>query len=185
MHHPSPKGAGRRKAARLLSQSRRWAGLGQTKLARASGVPLRTLTRIEAGEVVPRVDTLERLLLACGQTLVIEARAPTFDREEPGTPPPEWNRGLRYLSAVGVRHVVVGQLAALFHGAPEDAQRIEILIPASADQRRRVLNAAERLNKPLIRVALEVHETEAERFARIERAAHYVPSISGLVAATT
>ena len=43
--------------------------LSQRALARLAGVPQPTVARIESGAVVPRVDTLDRLLRACGQTL--------------------------------------------------------------------------------------------------------------------
>jgi predicted transcriptional regulator len=38
-------------------------------LAEATGVPQSTIGRIESGAVVPRVDTLDRLLRACGDQL--------------------------------------------------------------------------------------------------------------------
>ena len=34
-----------------------------------AGVPQPTVSRIESGTVIPRVDTLDRLLAACGQGL--------------------------------------------------------------------------------------------------------------------
>lgn len=50
------------------------AGLSQRGLAQMAGVPQSTLARIELAIVSPRVDTLERLLRAAGQTLTTEAR---------------------------------------------------------------------------------------------------------------
>jgi uncharacterized protein len=44
--------------------------LSQRALARLVGVPQATVGRIESGAVVPRVDTLDRLLAACGRTLM-------------------------------------------------------------------------------------------------------------------
>jgi transcriptional regulator with XRE-family HTH domain len=52
-----------------LRGSRRRAGLSQRALARLAGVPQPTVARIETGAVVPRVDTLARLLAVCGRTL--------------------------------------------------------------------------------------------------------------------
>ena len=61
-------------AARLLKYARRRAGLSQRALASAAKVPQSTVARIELGTLSPRVDTLERLLRATGQTLSTEAR---------------------------------------------------------------------------------------------------------------
>ncbi|MGH9027963.1 MAG: helix-turn-helix domain-containing protein [Acidimicrobiia bacterium] len=65
------------KSARLLREARRRAGVTQRQLARGAGVPQPTVARIERGHVVPRVDTLERLLRACGITLEPAALAGT------------------------------------------------------------------------------------------------------------
>jgi predicted transcriptional regulator len=61
--------------ARLLRYSRRSAGLTQRALARRSGLPQPTIARIESGAVSPRMDTLDRLLEACGMRLTVEVRA--------------------------------------------------------------------------------------------------------------
>jgi predicted transcriptional regulator len=56
-------------AARVLRQARRRAGLTQRELADRAGVPQSQVARIESGAVVPRVDTLDRLLEVCGEGL--------------------------------------------------------------------------------------------------------------------
>jgi transcriptional regulator with XRE-family HTH domain len=56
-------------AARVLRQARRRAGLTQRRLADRAGVAQSVVGRIESGAVVPRVDTLDRLLEACGEGL--------------------------------------------------------------------------------------------------------------------
>jgi transcriptional regulator with XRE-family HTH domain len=61
-------------AARLLKYARRRSGLSQRALASAAQVPQSTVARIELGALSPRVDTLERLLRAAGQTLSTEPR---------------------------------------------------------------------------------------------------------------
>jgi transcriptional regulator with XRE-family HTH domain len=61
-------------AARVLRQARRRAGLSQRQLASKVGVPQSQIARIESGAVVPRVDTLDRLLEACGEGLESLAR---------------------------------------------------------------------------------------------------------------
>ena len=55
--------------ARILRQARRRAGLTQRQLASKAGVPQPMVARIESGAVIPRVDTLDRLLEACGEGL--------------------------------------------------------------------------------------------------------------------
>ncbi|MGH2653062.1 MAG: helix-turn-helix domain-containing protein [Actinomycetota bacterium] len=56
-------------AARVLRQARRRAGLTQRELAARAGVAQSVVGRIETGAVIPRVDTLDRLLAAAGQGL--------------------------------------------------------------------------------------------------------------------
>lgn len=56
-------------AARALLQARRRARLTQRQLAAATGVAQPTIARIERGLETPRVDTLDRLLRACGDAL--------------------------------------------------------------------------------------------------------------------
>lgn len=54
---------------RLIRHTRRAAGRTQRELAAAAGVPQSTIARIELGRLVPRVDTLDRLLRAMGLSL--------------------------------------------------------------------------------------------------------------------
>ncbi len=53
-------------AATYLNQARRAAGFSQRELSRRTGVPQSAIARIEGGLQMPRADTLERLLKACG-----------------------------------------------------------------------------------------------------------------------
>lgn len=53
-------------ASTYVNQARRAAGLSQRELSRRTGVPQSAIARIERGLQVPRADTLERLLKACG-----------------------------------------------------------------------------------------------------------------------
>lgn len=62
------------KAARLLRQARRRAGLSQRALAQRAGVPQPQIARIESGTVSPRLDTLDRLLSATGSGLELAPR---------------------------------------------------------------------------------------------------------------
>jgi transcriptional regulator with XRE-family HTH domain len=165
-----PRGSGRRKAARLVSEARRRAGLGQTDLSRIGGVPLRTLTRIETGEVVPRIDTVERLLLACGRTLTTEAR-PAAPRAEEGTSVPNLTQGLRFLNGAYLSHVLVGDLAASLRGALVNVTGVDIVVPDGREHRGRLLRALENLDRPYSRVPVRVDALESDRFRRIRRAA--------------
>jgi transcriptional regulator with XRE-family HTH domain len=61
-------------AATTLRDARRRAGLTQRALASRSGIPQPAIARIERGTVVPRVDTLDRLLAGCGEQLGTERR---------------------------------------------------------------------------------------------------------------
>jgi transcriptional regulator with XRE-family HTH domain len=56
-------------AARVLRQARCRASLTQRQLAARAGVPQSRVAKIESGAVIPRVDTLDRLLAACGEGL--------------------------------------------------------------------------------------------------------------------
>jgi transcriptional regulator with XRE-family HTH domain len=56
-------------AARTLRDARRRAKLSQRALATRTGIPQPAIARIERGTVVPRVDTLDRLLAGCGEEL--------------------------------------------------------------------------------------------------------------------
>ena len=53
-------------AASQVNQARRAAGLSQRELSRRTGVPQSAIARIEGGRQMPRADTLEKLLRACG-----------------------------------------------------------------------------------------------------------------------
>lgn len=63
--------AAKTKAARLLWTARRRAGFTQRELARKAGVPQPTVSRIERGVVSPTVDTLNKLVRACGMDLEV------------------------------------------------------------------------------------------------------------------
>jgi predicted transcriptional regulator len=61
----------------MLREARKGVPLSQRALARLAGVPQPTVARIESRAVVPRVDTLDRLLRVCGKDLELVARAGT------------------------------------------------------------------------------------------------------------
>jgi predicted transcriptional regulator len=53
---------------------RRRAGLTQRELAERSGVPQSSIARMESGKLKPRIDTLTRLIEACGMELQVSPR---------------------------------------------------------------------------------------------------------------
>ena len=53
-------------SALWVNQARRAAGLSQRELSRRSGVAQSAIARIERAQQIPRTDTLEKLLDACG-----------------------------------------------------------------------------------------------------------------------
>jgi transcriptional regulator with XRE-family HTH domain len=63
-------------AAQAVKAARTEAGLSQRRLAVRSGVPQSAIARIESGRVIPRVDTLSRLLRAAGASLEVQRRPP-------------------------------------------------------------------------------------------------------------
>ena len=62
-------------ARTLLGDARRAARLTQRELSARSGVPQPAISRIERGTVSPRVETLDRLLAACGSDVGVVPRA--------------------------------------------------------------------------------------------------------------
>lgn len=68
-------------ASAILQYARKKANLSQRELARRAGTTQATISRIEDGLISPRVDTLERLLEACGfQLEAIPRRGEGVDR---------------------------------------------------------------------------------------------------------
>ena len=58
----------------MLNMARRRAGLSQRELSRRAGVPQSTISRIESGLVSPSIQTLEKLVRACGMELEVVDR---------------------------------------------------------------------------------------------------------------
>lgn len=59
----------------LIRYSRLRAGMTQKELAERAGISQPALARIESGRIVPRIDTLQRLLGECGMSLEPMPRA--------------------------------------------------------------------------------------------------------------
>jgi transcriptional regulator with XRE-family HTH domain len=57
---------------RALLEARTAAGLSQRQLAMRAGVPQSTVARIERRQLMPRVDTFDRLLRASGKQFATE-----------------------------------------------------------------------------------------------------------------
>jgi transcriptional regulator with XRE-family HTH domain len=58
----------------MLHQARLLAGATQRELAERTGVAQPAIARIERGAVIPRMDTLDRLLEGCGFELRLATR---------------------------------------------------------------------------------------------------------------
>ena len=67
----------RGRPGRYLRYARRKAGLTQKDLGERAGVPQSVIARIESGASMPRFDTLDRLLNACGFALELSVRTGT------------------------------------------------------------------------------------------------------------
>lgn len=147
-------------AARVLREARRRAGITQTELAARAGMLQPAVARLERGAAIPRVDTLERLLRACGRTLTTEPRwAAGIPRErirslrrvDPlyrlhGNTAPGFRpiRALRVLAARHVRFVIVGPAAARIYGAPIGLDRLDIVAQPDYMNARRLRGALTR-----------------------------------------
>ena len=64
----------RGRPGRYLRYARRKARLTQAELGERAGVPQSVVARIESGASMPRFDTLDRLLNACGYALELAPR---------------------------------------------------------------------------------------------------------------
>ena len=72
---------GRLDAGQLVRTRRKHYGLEQTELARLAGTSQGQISRIERGEVSPTVRTLEKLLVAMGDQLVLGTGQAFLDRD--------------------------------------------------------------------------------------------------------
>jgi transcriptional regulator with XRE-family HTH domain len=63
------------RCGRLLRELRLREGLGQAELARLSGTEQPAISRIERDAVSPRIETLNKVLEAMGETIVISTRS--------------------------------------------------------------------------------------------------------------
>lgn len=69
----------------MIREARASAGLSQQALAEAAGTSQPAVARYESGRAEPRVDTLARILAACGLRLDVSA-APTRRTQVPSGP---------------------------------------------------------------------------------------------------
>jgi transcriptional regulator with XRE-family HTH domain len=124
-------------AGRVILEARLRAGLTQEEVAHRTGMAIPAVSRLERGLVRPRVDTLERILTACGYSLQVERRLGAAIDREPirrslerphHARIPRWlGRSLRLLRGHRVRSLIVGTTAARLHGAPIRVTWLEIL----------------------------------------------------------
>ncbi|MGH2723895.1 MAG: helix-turn-helix transcriptional regulator [Actinomycetota bacterium] len=182
-------------AARVLREARARAGLTQAEVARRAGLPQPAVARIERGGGIPRVDTLERLLRACGASLAVEPRlGMDVDRKEirdllrltpserlahasaPGFRPAQVLRIL--VRGRRVRCVAIGGVAALLRGAPAWPSTVEVAPRPDAMNRRRLRLAVQRLGAGRIRYGTVTPRWALRRvgsYELLDRAAEAVP----------
>jgi transcriptional regulator with XRE-family HTH domain len=150
-------------AGHAVRLARRRASLSQVEVARRSGIAQPSIARIEAGGVAPTVDTLERLLHACGSELRVGQRlgagvkrAPIREllgldpiqrimrvRRRKGFDP---HRLLLWSAARHARFVLVGDAAARAHGAPIAPGLVDVAPDPDPMNRRRLMVALRRLS---------------------------------------
>ena len=98
----------------LIRATRTRAGLSQERLARRAGTKQSAISRLEAGEISPTVETLDLLMRAMGERLHISGTEPERDydpvhRQATAERPPaerlalgiSWNRMAGRLAAAG------------------------------------------------------------------------------------
>ena len=99
---------------RLIRETRERRGLSQERLARRVGTQQSGISRLEADEISPSVETLDKLLRAMGESLYLESREPEREyslvhrRATAARPPAErlalgisWNRMAGRLAEAG------------------------------------------------------------------------------------
>ncbi|GAA3759314.1 helix-turn-helix domain-containing protein [Micromonospora maritima] len=123
--------------ARAVRHERERAGLTQQALAGRAGLSQAAVARIERGDRLPSLPTVERLLGALGRQLRIEVEPldshldATLD-EAAGTALPERIEDLglnRIVDALGdLPYVLAGGTAALLQGAPLPVDAVEVAV---------------------------------------------------------
>lgn len=134
----------------LLARVRREAGLTQAELARRAGTSQSMIARYETGAASPTVRTLERLLRAAGQKLVL-SRAAAGPQESAGSMAATLHKHRAQIraaaEAVGARNVrVFGSVA---RGEDTLDSDVDLLVD---------FPAAERGLFPLLKLAGEIEE---------------------------
>lgn len=105
-------------AAEWVNGARRSAGLTQRQLSEGSGIPQPTIARIESGKQMPRADTLDRLLRACGWELDMTLRrGQGVDRRE-------IDRFLELTPAERLERAAAVAHLARAYGIPDEGQTI-------------------------------------------------------------
>ena len=123
--------------ARTLRHERDRAGLTQQALAARAGLSQAAIARIERGDRLPGLTTVERLLAALDRQLRIEAEPldshldAALDELAGSDPVERLDRlGLdRLVDALGdLPHVLAGSTAAMVQGAPIPVEAVEIAV---------------------------------------------------------
>jgi transcriptional regulator with XRE-family HTH domain len=186
-------------AARALREARRRAGLSQSEVARRTGTAQPAIARIESGLVVPRIDTLETLLRACGRTLTVVPRLGVEVDRQPirvllERPPLARIAGtglraariLNLLAARRVRLVIVGAAAERIQGSPAPAHVLELVVSGERTNRVRLEAAIARFRDWRVDLAGRIRwrfrpPPGSPPFEELERAADDLPIGTGTI----
>jgi len=125
-------------AGRLIRTTREARGLSQARLAARAGITQQRLSKLEQGIVDPRLADLERLFAGLRlrlrlETAPVAALAAEEDDLLLGVPEQERLDGVFFLCRfldrfADVPHLVGGRMAALAHGLPVRARRLDLLV---------------------------------------------------------
>lgn len=180
-------------SAQLLHEARLRAGISKAELGRRVGLPGNVIGRWERGEVQPSLERLTGLVRACELDLTLglaradESNVPLIDAKLTLSPTErvegaaassafvrrtqgragafEPARIFRALYDARVSYVLIGDLAAVVHGAPYPADDVDVTLRPGIRNRRRLARALSALGGATEDELPEAgaHETEAGR----------------------
>lgn len=124
-------------AAKAIRNARRRAGLSQAQLATRAGTSQPAVARYESGTSTPALATLERLLAACGSSVVLAARerrtAPALPRGSLGA---ALRRSRARLRAAGRRHGIhhIRVFGSVARGEDKRGSDVDLLVELEPDR---------------------------------------------------
>jgi transcriptional regulator with XRE-family HTH domain len=150
----------------MLARERALHGLTQADLAWRAGTSAAAVCRIECGKVSPSIDTFARLMLAMGETLLLDRRRSvptTFGGIEK---PTDWqlSRGvtqlIRSIEQAGVDYMGCGYVALQVHDADHSGHPLGMVVHPVEDNLRRIRSVLPQAHMSA-NAPYEDHNTEA------------------------